>query len=251
MRPSESQPQGLDALINTVGELVIAQAMVAQDLGTVASDQRLARNLSQVGKITRSLQDLSMSMRMVPIGGVFQKMARLARDLSDRAGKDVDFTQLGGETELDRNVVEAISDPLVHMVRNAIDHGLENPEDREKAGKPRAGKLVLKAFHQSGNVVVEVSDDGRGLPQEKIVRKAIAAGIVKEGQELSEQEIFQLVFHPGLSTAEKVTDVSGRGVGMDVVKKNVETLRGRVEIASTPGKGRQVYRPFAADFGRD
>ncbi|HVX84751.1 MAG TPA: chemotaxis protein CheA [Phycisphaerae bacterium] len=227
----------LDALINTVGELVIAQAMVAQDLGTLASDQRLARNISQLSKITRSLQDLSMSMRMVPIAGVFQKMARLARDVSRKAGKEVEFVQIGSETELDRNVVEAVSDPLVHMVRNAIDHGMEFPEDRVKLGKAREGKLTLKACHQAGNVVIEISDDGRGLPTDKILKKAIAAGVVKEGQELSEQEVFQLIFHPGLSTAEKVTDISGRGVGMDVVKKNVEALRGRIEISSTAGQG--------------
>jgi two-component system chemotaxis sensor kinase CheA len=228
----------LDALIDAVGELVIGQAMVTQDLGTVANgNQRLARNLSHLGKITRGLQELSMSMRMVPIAAVFQKMARLSRDVSRKAGKEIDFIQQGGETELDRNVVDAISDPLMHMVRNSIDHGVETPEDREKAGKPRAGRVVLKACHQAGNIVVEITDDGKGLNQERIVQKAIAAGIVKEGQELSEQQIFQLIFHPGLSTAEKITDISGRGVGMDVVKKNVEALRGRIEIASTPGKG--------------
>jgi two-component system, chemotaxis family, sensor kinase CheA len=229
----------LDALINTVGELVIAEAMVAQGLGSavLAADQRLLRNISHLGKITRSLQDLSMSMRMVPIAGVFQKMARLARDVSHKAGKDIDFVQIGSETELDRNVVEAISDPLVHMVRNAIDHGLEYPEDRQKAGKPRNGKLILNAFHQAGNVVIEITDDGHGLDKEKIIAKAITAGFVKEGQELSEQQIFLLIFHPGLSTAEKLTDISGRGVGMDVVRKNVEALRGRIEISSALGKG--------------
>jgi two-component system chemotaxis sensor kinase CheA len=227
----------LDALIDTVGELVIAQAMVAQDLANVAADQRLSRNLSQLGKITRSLQELSMSMRMVPIAAVFQKMARLARDVSRKAGKEVEFVQIGSDTELDRNLVEAISDPLVHMVRNAIDHGIEFPEDRVKAGKPRAATLTLKACHQAGSVVIEISDDGRGLPTEKIVKKAMAAGVVREGQALSDQEIFQLIFHPGLSTADKITDISGRGVGMDVVKKNVEALRGRIEIASTPGHG--------------
>jgi two-component system, chemotaxis family, sensor kinase CheA len=229
----------LDTLIDAVGELVIAQAMVAQDLtgGASAADPRLARNLSHLGKITRGLQDISMSMRMVPIAAVFQKMARLTRDVARKAVKDVEFSQTGGETELDRNVVDAISDPLVHMVRNAIDHGLENPEDRLKAGKPRAGHLGLKAFHQAGNVVIEINDDGRGLNLQKIVQKAIATGVMREGQELSEQEIFQLIFHPGLSTAEKVTDISGRGVGMDVVRKNVEALRGRIEIASAPGKG--------------
>ncbi|MGC4034292.1 MAG: chemotaxis protein CheA [Tepidisphaeraceae bacterium] len=227
----------LDSLINTVGELVIAQAMVAQDLDSVAADQRLSRNLSQLAKITRSLQDLSMSMRMVPIAGVFQKMARLARDVSRKANKEVEFVQVGGETELDRNVVEAISDPLVHMVRNAIDHGLEFPEDRVKIGKQRAGMVTLKACHQAGNVVITITDDGRGLNKDKIVKKAITHGIIKEGQELTDQEIFQLIFHPGLSTADKLTDISGRGVGMDVVKKNVEALRGRIEIASTPGQG--------------
>ncbi len=229
----------LDALINAIGELVISQAMVAQDLGTAAlvGNQRLGRNLSHLGKITRGLQELSMSMRMVPISGVFQKMARLSRDVSRKAGKEIEFVQIGGETELDRNVVEAISDPLVHMVRNSIDHGVEKPEDREKAGKPRAGRVVLKACHQSGNVVVQITDDGRGLNTQRIVQKAIAAGIVKEGQELTEQQIFQLIFHPGLSTAEKITDISGRGVGMDVVRKNVEALRGRIEITSVAGKG--------------
>ena len=147
-----------------------------------------------------------MSMRMVPIAGVFQKMARLSRDVSRKAGKEVEFIQHGGETELDRNVVDAISDPLVHMVRNSIDHGVETPDDRVKAGKPRVGRVVLKACHQAGNVVVEITDDGKGLNTQRIVQKAIAAGIVKEGQELTEQQIFQLIFHPGLSTAEKVTD---------------------------------------------
>ena len=229
----------LDALINAVGELVIAQAMVTQDLGSIATavDQRLSRNLSHLGKITRGLQELSMSMRMVPIAAVFQKMARLTRDVSRKAGKEVEFVQMGGETELDRNVVEAISDPLVHMVRNSIDHGVEFPEDRVKAGKPRAGRVVLKAFHQGGNIVVEISDDGRGLNTKRILEKAIAAGIVKEDQTPTEQQIFHLIFHAGLSTAEKLTDISGRGVGMDVVRKNVEALRGRIEIASTPGKG--------------
>ena len=228
----------LDALINMVGELVIAQAMVNQDIsGLAARDRRVSRNLSHLGKISRELQELSMSMRMVPIQGVFQKMARLVRDLARKSGKEIGFVTIGAETELDRNVVEAISDPLVHMVRNAADHGIELPEDRLKAGKPREGRLTLKAYHQSGNIVIEIADDGHGLNEAKLVRKAIEAGLVKQGQELSEQEIFQLIFHPGLSTAEKVTDVSGRGVGMDVVRRNVEVLRGGIEIASAEGRG--------------
>jgi two-component system chemotaxis sensor kinase CheA len=228
----------LDSLINMVGELVIAQAMVGQDMVQLAAaDRRVSRNLSHLGKITRELQDLSMSMRMVPIQGVFQKMARLVRDLARKANKEIDFIVTGGETELDRNVVEAISDPLVHMVRNAADHGIESPEDRIKAGKPREGKLTLKAYHQAGNIVIEITDDGKGLNKARIVKKATENGIIKPGQELSEQEIFMLIFSAGLSTAEKVTDVSGRGVGMDVVKRNVESLRGRIDITSVEGKG--------------
>lgn len=228
----------LDSLINMVGELVIAQVMVQQDMvGSGTSSQRLQRNMGHLGKITRELQDLSMSMRMVPIQGVFQKMARLVRDLGRKAGKEIDFSVIGGETELDRNVVEAISDPLVHMVRNSADHGIEPPAERLAAGKPRAGKVQLRAYHQAGHIVIEISDDGRGLRKDKIIAKAIAAGIVQEGQELSDPEIFKLIFHAGLSTADKVTDISGRGVGMDVVKKNVEALRGRIDITSETGKG--------------
>lgn len=228
----------LDNLINTVGELVIAQAMVAQDSNALLSGEpRIARNLAHMGKITRELQELSMSMRMVPIQGVFQKMARLVRDLAKKTGKEIELALVGGETELDRNLVEGITDPLVHMVRNSADHGVEMPEQREKSGKPRAGRVQLKAYHHSGNIVIEISDDGRGLNKEKLLKKAIAAGIVAEGAALSEAEIFKLIFHAGLSTAEKVTDVSGRGVGMDVVKKNVESLRGKIDIASVEGKG--------------
>lgn len=228
----------LDSLINMVGELVIAQAMVSQDMVALAAqDRRVSRNVSHLGKIARELQELSMSMRMVPIQGVFQKMSRLVRDLARKAGKDIEFVVTGGETELDRNVVEAISDPLVHMVRNAADHGIEMPEDRVKAGKPRAGKLALKAYHRAGNIVIEITDDGKGLNKARIVKKATDAGLLKPGQEPSEQEIFALIFAPGLSTAEKVTDVSGRGVGMDVVKRNVESLRGQIDITSAEGKG--------------
>ena len=228
----------LDSLINTVGELVISQAMVTQDARPLlAGNHRLARNLAHLGKLTRELQELSMSMRMVPIHGVFQKMSRLIRDLSRKTGKELELNLVGGDTELDRNLVEAITDPLVHMVRNSADHGIEMPDDREAAGKPRTGRIELKAYHHSGNIVIEITDDGKGLPKAKLVKKAIAAGIIEEGATLTEQEIFKLIFHAGLSTAEKVTDVSGRGVGMDVVKRNVEALRGRIDIASVEGQG--------------
>ena len=228
----------LDSLINMVGELVIAESMVRQSVSSLlGSDLRLARNVAHLGKITRELQGLSMSMRMVPIQGVFQKMARLVRDLARKACKEIELVSSGGETELDRNVVEAIGDPLVHMVRNAVDHGIEPPEERQKAGKPRCGRIELRAFHQGGGIIIQISDDGRGLNKRKILKKAVDAGLVREGQEPSEQEIFALIFHPGLSTADRVTDVSGRGVGMDVVKRNIEMLRGRVEIASAEGRG--------------
>jgi two-component system, chemotaxis family, sensor kinase CheA len=228
----------LDSLINMVGELVIAQSMVSQDLGKhTYGNQRLERNARHLNKITRELQELSMSMRMVPVQGVFQKMARLVRDLSRKAGKDIEFVMKGADTELDRNVVEAIADPLVHMVRNSIDHGVEPPDEREKAGKSRCGKVELKAYHQGGNIIIEISDDGRGLNRDKILKKAIAQGLVKDDQVLSDPEIYRLIFHAGLSTAEKITDISGRGVGMDVVRKNIEALRGRVDIVSELGRG--------------
>ncbi|HEV7299992.1 MAG TPA: chemotaxis protein CheA [Tepidisphaeraceae bacterium] len=230
----------LDSLINMVGELVIAQSMVAQDaksiLGATAG-QRMTRNIGHLGKLTRELQDLSMSMRMVPIHGVFQKMARLVRDLTRKSGKEIELNVIGGETELDRNVVEAISDPLIHMVRNAADHGVEMPDVRFAAGKPRVGRIELRAYQQAGKIFVEIADNGRGLNKQRILKKAIAAGIVAEGDELTDQQIFQLIFHAGLSTAEQITDVSGRGVGMDVVKRNVESLRGRIDITSVEGKG--------------
>jgi two-component system chemotaxis sensor kinase CheA len=206
----------LDNLINMVGELVIAQLMVAEDVNkTLTSENSLVRNVAQQGKITRELQELSMSMRMVPISGVFQKMTRLVRDLSHKADKKVNLSILGEDTELDRNIVDKIADPLVHMIRNSVDHGIETREDRVKAGKNPVGQIKLRAFHQSGNIVIEIEDDGKGL----------------------DQEIFKLIYHAGLSTAEKITSVSGRGVGMDVVKKNVESLRGRIDITSVLGKG--------------
>jgi len=228
----------LDNLINMVGELVIAQSMVSQDVAAVAEqDQRLGRNISHLGKITRELQELSMAMRMVPISGLFQKMARLVRDLSRKAHKEIDLQVLGGDTDLDRNVVEVLGDPLVHMIRNAADHGIEPPDVRTAAGKQPMGKIALKACHQGGNVVIEIADDGKGLDKRRLLQKGIERGIVRPDEQLSDVEIFKLVFHPGLSTAEKVTDISGRGVGMDVVRRNIEALRGSIDIASTEGVG--------------
>jgi two-component system, chemotaxis family, sensor kinase CheA len=228
----------LDTLVNMTGELVIAQLMVAEQIASAGMSMHdLARKVSHQGKIVRELQELSMSMRMVPIQGVFQKMARLARDLSHKATKPVDFVTVGEETELDRTVVDKIADPLIHMVRNSIDHGIEGPEDRVKAGKPPTGRVELRAFHRCGSIIIEIEDDGKGLNTERILQKAVEAGLVEAGQDLPQEDIFKLIFHPGLSTAEKITSVSGRGVGMDVVKKNVEALRGRIDISSTRGKG--------------
>ncbi len=228
----------LDSLIDMVGELVIAQSMLGADItSAVSANPRVGRNLAHASKIARELQDLSMSMRMVPIAGVFQKMARVVRDLSHKAGKPIELITEGGDTELDRNLVEVIDDPLVHMIRNAVDHAIEAPEDRLATGKASEGKIFLQARHEGGGITITVRDDGRGLDKAKILNKARAAGIVDANQELSDQDIFRLIFHAGLSTAEKVTDVSGRGVGMDVVRRNIQSLRGRIDIESTPGVG--------------
>jgi two-component system, chemotaxis family, sensor kinase CheA len=228
----------LDSLIDAVGELVIANAMVTQEPEVANTvNARLSRNVALLGKITRELQELAMSMRMVSLKSTFQKMARLARDLGIKCGTPLEFTYAGEDTELDRNVVEEISSPLVHMIRNAVDHGLESPEERRKRGKPEKGSVSLSACHEGGNVVIRIQDDGRGLDREAILRKAEAQGIIKSDAGLSDKEIFSLIFHAGLSTAKKVTDVSGRGVGMDVVRRSIENLRGRIEIESELGQG--------------
>ena len=228
----------LDSLINMVGELVIAQSMVQQDPDVLDGQRpRLQRNVSHAGKIIRELQDLTMSLRMVPLKGTFQKMARLVRDLGKKAGKQVQFVSEGDETEIDRNMVEVLNDPLVHMIRNSCDHGVENAEDRAAAGKDPTGTVTLRAYHSAGNVVIEILDDGRGLNRDKIIKKAIEKGIIDGSRELADSEIYGLIFAPGFSTADKITDVSGRGVGMDVVKKNIESIRGRIEVSSKIGEG--------------
>ncbi|MCL6628303.1 MAG: chemotaxis protein CheA [Armatimonadetes bacterium] len=228
----------LDRLIDMVGELVIAQSMVSQDETVVLGDNHeLSKKVVQLGKIVRELQYLSMSMRMVPLKPTFQKAARMVRDLAQKCGKKIVFVAEGEETEIDRNMVDLINDPLVHMIRNAVDHGIEPPDEREKAGKPCEGVVKLSAYHAGGNVVVALSDDGRGLDKHKIVEKAVAKGLVPPGKALTDAEIYNLIFAPGFSTADAVTEVSGRGVGMDVVKKNIEALRGRIDISSEPGKG--------------
>lgn len=228
----------LDSLINMVGELVIAQSMVSADPDVTQSDKpRLQRNVSHAGKIIRELQDLTMSLRMVPLKSVFQKMNRLVRDLARKSHKKVQFVTEGEDTEIDRNMVESLNDPLVHMIRNSVDHGIESAEDRVAAGKDETGTVTLRAYHAAGNVVIELVDDGKGLNKEKILAKAKERGLLEAGRDMSEQDVFQLIFAPGFSTAEKITDVSGRGVGMDVVRRNIESLRGRIEVSSTLGEG--------------
>ena len=228
----------LDQLIDLVGELVISETQVVQSPVAVAvEDQKFHKNIGELDQITRRLQQLVMGMRLVQIGPVFQKMTRLVRDLSKKMGKDISIVLSGEETEIDKNMVELVSDPLMHMVRNSIDHGIESKDVRLARGKPAQGKVELAAFHKGGNVVIEIRDDGGGLRRDKILKKAVERGLVKEGEELSDKRIFNLIFEAGFSTAEKITDVSGRGVGMDVVKKNIEKLRGKVDISSEEGKG--------------
>jgi two-component system chemotaxis sensor kinase CheA len=230
--------QRLDRLVDMVGELVIAHSMVAQDGLVVNSENHsLAKKVAHTSKIVRELQDISMSMRMVPLKATFSKMARLARDVSRKLGKNVSFLTDGEDTEIDRNLVDIVNDPLVHMVRNAVDHGIESPAERRAAGKPEQGTVKLSAYHSAGAVVVEISDDGKGLDREVLVAKARERGLIAEGVELSEREVYNLIMEPGFSTAQVVTDVSGRGVGMDVVKKNIERLRGAIEIRSEKGAG--------------
>ncbi|MGA2878410.1 MAG: chemotaxis protein CheA [Bryobacteraceae bacterium] len=228
----------LDYLVDMVGEMVISQSLVRHDPDLATGIKpRLARNLSQLARITDDIQRTAMSMRMIPVGQLFQKTSRLVRDLSRKAGKLVELELAGEETELDRNIVEELADPLMHMVRNSVDHGIELPADRVAAGKPAQAHVTLKAGHQAGHIVIQISDDGRGLAREKILRKAREKNLIEPGVEPSESEIFALIFHPGFSTADTITDVSGRGVGMDVVRKQVQKLRGRIDVISKPGEG--------------
>jgi two-component system chemotaxis sensor kinase CheA len=228
----------LDFLVDMVGEIVIAQSMVRHnpDLASIQNPD-LMRNVVQLSRITTEVQKTAMAMRMVPIGGLFQKMARLVRDLCRKSGKQAELVTTGEDTELDRNIVEELADPLMHMVRNAMDHGVEPPEVRIAAGKPPVAKVELRAMHRAGHIQIEIVDDGRGMSRNAILSKAIERGIVAPGEVLSDVEVYNLIFEPGFSTAEKVTDISGRGVGMDVVKKQIQKLRGRTEIHTVAGKG--------------
>ncbi|MFP4362933.1 MAG: chemotaxis protein CheA [Spirochaetia bacterium] len=229
----------LDSLIDLVGELVTIQARLSQ---TVAKDEDSELNSvsEQIERLTSQLRDNAMSIRMLPIGSTFSKFRRLVRDLSRDLNKEIEMVTEGAETELDKTVIERLNDPLVHLIRNSIDHGIETPEARKAVGKSEKGTVTLSASHAGASVIIDIEDDGKGLDSEQIRKKAVSRGIISEEQHLSEQDIYQLIFAPGFSTAQNVTNVSGRGVGMDVVKKEIESLGGIVTIKSASGKGTKI-----------
>lgn len=229
----------IDSLINMVGELVITQSMLSQVGDNFTEDMlpQLIDGLAQLERNTREMQEGVMRIRMLPISFAFNRFPRLVHDLTDKSGKQVDLKLTGEQTELDKTVMEKIGDPLVHLVRNSLDHGLETPEVRLAAGKSEAGTLKLNAYHQGGNIVIEIEDDGAGLDEDKIFNKAVEKGLVNKTDNLSPEKIHELIFMPGFSTADVVSDISGRGVGMDVVRKNIHSLGGSVEIASKQGSG--------------
>lgn len=230
----------LDKLIDYVGEMVILQSVLAEQAHS-GNVQLLRKTVHQLGKVTKEIQDISMSLRMVPLKPTFQKMQRIVRDTSHALGKKVHLSVVGEETELEKTVLELIGDPLVHLVRNAVDHGIDSGEERRAAGKPEMGHIELKAYHQVDNIVIEVRDDGKGIDADRLRAKALERGILTAGQSIADQAAINLIFHPGFSTKQEVTDISGRGVGLDVVKTNIERLQGIVNVSTELGKG-SVFR---------
>jgi len=229
----------LDELVNLVGELVTVQSRLSQ-VAAIRHDADLDSIAEEVERLTEELRDSTLNIRMLPIGSTFSKFKRLVRDIASDLGKDVEFCTAGAETELDKTVIEQLNDPLIHIIRNSMDHGIEMPAVREAAGKPRHGTVFLGAEHAGDSVCIEIRDDGKGLNAEKLREKAITKGIISADETLSEQECYQLIFAPGFSTAEQVSGLSGRGVGMDVVKRAIEALRGSIELHSTSGAGTTV-----------
>jgi two-component system chemotaxis sensor kinase CheA len=223
-------------LIDFVGEIVILQSAL-RDFAADTKDQGLKRVVDQVGKVTKDVQDISMSLRMVPAKPIFQKLQRIVRDTSQALKKDINFITSGSETEMDKNLLERIGDPLVHLIRNACDHGIESQEDRIARGKSPTGEVVLNAYRQSGKLVFEIRDDGGGLDPEKLIRIAKSKGVISQDAQLNDKDAMHLIFAPGFSTAAKVTDISGRGVGMDVVRTNLEEMQGTISIESKIGVG--------------
>ena len=232
----------IDTLINMVGEVVITQSMLGLVGENFSMDKvgQLKRGLAQLERHTRDLQQSVMNIRMLPISFVFSRFPRLVHDISSKLDKKIALKLIGENTEVDKAVVELINDPLVHLIRNSLDHGIEMPADRVAAGKPETGTIELKAYHRGGHIVIEISDDGRGLNKDKLMAKAIEKGLIDENTILTEKQIFELIFLPGFSTAEQLTDISGRGVGMDVVKRNILSLGGNIEIISELGKGTTI-----------
>lgn len=232
-------PERIDRLIDLVGELVINQAMLAQRVGEygIAPSSNLAMGLDELEQLTREIQDSVMAIRAQPVKSVFQRMPRLVREVANMTGKHARLVMDGENTEVDKTVIERLSDPITHMLRNAIDHGLESPEERKAAGKNPEGVVRLAALHRSGRIVIEVSDDGKGINRERVFSIAVKKGLISPDLQLTDEEIDNLIFLPGFSTADKISDVSGRGVGMDVVKRSVQALGGRISIASRPGQG--------------
>ncbi len=226
--------QKLDDLVDYAGELVIAQSMLKQK---TADNPSLSQTISHLGQIVTNMQKIAMSMRMIPIKSTFMKMIRLVRDLSRKSGKDVMLSMTGEDTEIDRNVVDALYEPMVHMIRNAVDHGIEPTAARREQGKPSQGSIRLRAYHKGGHIVIEIEDDGKGLDKKSILEKAKATGLITGSEQMTDPQIYDLILQPGFSTAKEITDVSGRGVGMDVVKQGIEKFRGQLTIDSTKGQG--------------
>jgi two-component system chemotaxis sensor kinase CheA len=229
----------LDILVDLVGELVTIQARLSQ-FSMNQDNQELQSIAEEVERLTSELRQNTMSIRMMPIGTTFGNLKRLVRDLSGELGKEIELVTSGAETELDKTVIERLGDPLMHLIRNSIDHGIESPQKRHEAGKPEKGTILLKAEHKGVYVVITINDDGNGLNVDAIKAKAIEKGLISKDADISEKEVFDLIFAPGFSTASKVSSVSGRGVGMDVVKKTVESLRGTIEMDSKKGKGTTI-----------
>jgi len=229
----------LDVLVNLVGELVTVQARLTQTASRLCNAE-FASIAEEVERLTAELRDNTLNIRMLPIGTTFGRFKRLVRDLSQELGKEIDLMTDGAETELDKTVIEKLNDPLVHLIRNSIDHGIESPDVRIASGKPRAGTIKLSALHSGAHVIIEIKDDGKGLDRDAILAKAVDKGLAPPGVELTDKEVFGFIFQPGFSTAKEVTNVSGRGVGMDVVKRGIEALRGSIEIQSEKDKGTTV-----------
>lgn len=238
-RTIKVQADKLDLLVNLVGELVIAGA-TSSVLAAKCHEAGVAESLSALNQLIEAIRDSALGLRMVQIGDTFARFRRVVRDFSQQLGKHIELDIRGGDTELDKAIVERLTDPLMHLVRNAVDHGLETPSARAQAGKDETGHLALEAFHESGSIVIEVRDDGAGINRQRIFQKAVAQGLFSADEQVPDEELVQLIFRPGFSAAAKVTDLSGRGVGMDVVKQNIEGLRGTVEVLSTEGQGTTV-----------